>query len=307
MIANFFQKTKPIHAIIISGLFLVYFLAAIFFVEQPPFSFLLILKKLGLLLVFLVLFFIVRFINRKNYLSEMNAYVLLILAMLFGTFPRSVEMNDLFIAHFLLLFSFRRIYSVRTFKSVNQKLFDSGFWIGIATLFYSWSAVFMLLVFATALVHKKNSIRIILIPIVGFVTPLFLAFTYFFLTDDVANFYQKLTFIYSFDFYKYLELTVLVPIAVWSLLIFMSIGLVSIRLVSLSNDLKQSWLLVIIHFLCAGYIIIMTASKGGSELLFLFFPVAIMLTNYLQLLNRNIFREIVVYTLLVLSLSAYAL
>jgi len=307
MIANFFQKTKPIHAIVISGLFLVYFLAAIFFVEKPPFSFLLILKKLGLLLVFLILFFIVRFINRKNYLSEMNAYVLLILAILFGTFPRAMQMNDLFIAHFLLLFSFRRIYSVRTFKSVNQKLFDSGFWIGIATLFYSWSAVFMLLVFATALVHKKNSIRTILIPIVGFIAPLFLAFTYFFVTDDIVTFYQKLTFIYSFDFDKYVELTMLVPIAVWSLLAFMSIGLVSIRAASLSNDLKQSWLLVIIHFLCAVYIVLMTSSKDGSELLFLFFPMAIILTNYMQLLNRNIFREIVVYTLLVLSLSVYVL
>ena len=307
MIANFFQKTKPIHAIIISGLFLIYFLTAIFFVEQPPFSFLLIFKKLGLLFVFLILFFIVRFINRKNYLSEMNAYVLLILAILFGTFPKAMQMNDLFIAHFLLLFSFRRIYSVRTFKSVTQKLFDSGFWIGIATLFYSWSAVFMILVFATALVHKKNSIRTILIPIVGFITPLFLAFTYFFVTDDIAAFYQKLTFIYSFDFDKYLELPMLIPIVSLSILAIMSIGLVSIRSASLSNDLKQSWLLVIIHFLCAIYILLMAPTKDGSELLFLFFPIVIMLTNYLQLLNRNIFREIMIYTLLILSLSAYIL
>lgn len=307
MIANFFQKTKPIHAIIISGLFLIYFLGAIFLVEQPSFSFLIVLKKFGLLFVFLILFFLVRFINRKNHLSEMNAYVLLILAMLFGTFPRAMQMNDIFIAHFLLLFAFRRIYSVRTFKSVNQKLFDSGFWIGIATLFYSWSAVFMLLVFATALAHKKNSIRTILIPIVGFVAPLFLAFTYFFVTDDIAIFYQKMTFVYSFNFDKYVELAMLVPMAVWSLLTFMSLGLVSIRSATLSNDLKQSWLLIIIHFLCVVYIILMAPSKDGSELLFLFFPVVIMLTNYLQLLSRNIFREIVVYTLLVLSLGAYVL
>ncbi|MFK5878331.1 MAG: DUF6427 family protein [Flavobacteriaceae bacterium] len=307
MIANFFQKTKPIHAIIISGLFLIYFLVAIFFVEQPLFSFLLILKKVGLLFVFFILFFLVRFINRKNYLSEMNAYVLLILALLFGIFPIAMQMDNLFIAHFLLLFSFRRIYSVRTFKSVNQKLFDSGLWIGVATLFYSWSAVFMLLVFATALVHKKNSIRTILIPIVGFVTPLFLAFTYFFVTDDIVTFYQKLTFVYSFDFDKYIELSMLVPIVVLSALTFMSIGLVSIRSATLSNDLKQSWLLVIIHFLCAVYIILMAPSKESSEMIFLFFPIAIMLTNYLQLLNRNIFREIVIYTLLVLSLSAYIL
>ena len=307
MIANFFQKTKPVHAIIIGILFLIYFLAAILLVEQPPFSLILILKKIGLLVLFLILFFLVRFINRKNHLSEMNAYVLLILAILFGTFPRAMEMNNLFIAHFLLLFSFRRIYSVRTFKSVNQKLFDSGFWIGIATLIYSFSAISLVLVFATALIHKKDSIRGFLIPIVGFITPLFLAFTYFFITDDVAIFYQKLTFIYSFDFSNYFELSMLIPIVVLSVLIIVSLGLVSMKLASLSNDSKQSWLLIVVHFLCAVYIIIMATSKNGSELIFLFFPAAIMITNYLQLLNRMIFREVVIYLILAVSLSAYIL
>ena len=307
MIANFFQKTKPIHAIIISGLFLVYFLAAIFVVEQPPFSFLLILKKFGLLLGFLILFFLVRFINRKNYLSEMNAYVLLILVILFGSFPKAMEMNNIFIAHFLLLFSFRRIYSVRTFKSVNQKLFDSGFWIGIAMLFFSWSAVFIILVFATAMVHKKNTTRSFLISIVGFITPLFLAFTYFFMTDDIESFYQKLTFVYSFDFDNYIELSMLIPIAVLGVLTIISLGMVSIKSASLSNDFKQSWLLIIIHFLCAGFILLMAPSKNGSEIVFLFFPMAIMITNYLQLLSRNIFKEVVVYALLIVSLCAYIL
>jgi len=307
MIANFFQKTKPIHAIIISGLFLVYFLASIFVVDQPPFSFLLILKKVGLLLALLILFFLVRFINRKNYLSEMNAYVLLILAILFGTFPKAMEMNNQFIAHFLLLFSFRRIYSVRTFKSVNQKLFDSGFWIGVAMLFYSFSAVFLVLAFATALVHKKNSIRTILIPIVGFITPLFLAFTYFFMTDDIESFYQKLIFVYSFDFDKYLELLILIPITVLGVLTIISFGIVSIKSASLSNDFKQSWLLIIIHLLCGIYLVLMAPSKNGSEIVFLFFPMAIMITNYLQLLRRNIFKEVVVYALLIVSLCAYIL
>lgn len=307
MIANFFQKTKPVHSIVISVLFLVYFLVAIFLVEQPPFYFLLILNKFGLLLIFLVLFFLVRFINRKNSLSEMNAYVLLILTILFGAFPKAMEMNNQFIAHFLLLLSFRRIYSVRTFKSVNQKLFDSGFWIGIATLFFSWSAVFLVLVFATAMVHKKNTIRSFLIPIVGFITPLFLTFTYYFVTDDITFFHQKLIFIYSFDFANYFELTMLIPIVVLSVLAFISIGLVSIRSASLSNDFKQSWLLIIIHFSCAVYIVLMAPSKDGSEFVFLFFPTAIMITNYMQLFSRNIFREIVVYALFVVSLCAYIL
>ncbi len=307
MIANFFNKTKPIHALFISGLFLVYYILAIFIVEKPEFSFLVVIQKIGLLFLFVLFFFMVRFINRKNYLSSQNSYMLLILAFLFGMFPRSMEMSDIFISHFFLLLAFRRIYSIRTFKRVNQKLFDSGLWIGVATLFYIWNSLFLILIFVAILVHKKQNIRNLIIPIVGFVTPVFLAFTFYYLTDNIERFYQKLVFSYSLSFGNYFDMKMLLPVSVLFALSVLAIGIVNTKVVSLANDLKQSWMLVLFHFFCAIYCIILSPLKDGSELLFSFFPMSIIIANHLQLMKRDFFRELLIYGLLVLSFSVYFL
>jgi len=92
-----------------------------------------------LFLVLIVTFFMVNFIVRKNGLSKDNSYVLLIMVLCFGLFPQS-SLNYLFIiSNLILLFAFRRIYSLRTNKEIKEKIFDSAFWVGIATLIYPWS------------------------------------------------------------------------------------------------------------------------------------------------------------------------
>ncbi len=307
MIANFFQKTKPIHAILISGLFFIYFLLAIFLVEKPEYSHLTFFHKLSLLLGFLILFFLVRFINRKNYLSALNSYVLLVLALLYGVFPQTMQFSNLWIVHFILLLAFRRIYSIRTFKSIQQKLFDSGFWIGIASLINFWSSIFLVLIYVAIISHKKQSIRNFIIPIIGFLTPIFLGFTYFYVTDTDAFFYKKLIFNYSLTFDSYTAITLLLPISILFLIGILAISVVSLKINSLSNDLKQSWAIVIFHFFCAVYIILFSPIKDGSEMVFIFFPLTIIITNFLQTFQKKYLKEIVVFGLLVLSISVYFL
>ena len=146
MIANFFKKTKPINSFFIGVLFLVYYILFLIYIDTTPFSFLELLKKSGLLLLFLTTFFLVRFINRKNYLSGQSAYVLLFLAMLFGVFPETMNVGNVFISHLALLLGFRRLYSVKSNKLVKQKIFDFGFWVGVASLFYMWSSIFLFLI-----------------------------------------------------------------------------------------------------------------------------------------------------------------
>lgn len=299
MIANFFEKTKPIHAIFISVLFLVYYILAIVFVEKPTFSVGMVFTKVGFLFFFLVLFFLIRFINRKNQLSDLNSYVLLVLALLFGVFPKTMEVQSIFYAHFFLILAFRRIYSIKTNKNIKQKIFDSAFWIGIATLFYNWSSLFLILIFMAIIVYKKQEIRNFIIPIVGFFTPLFLAFTYFFVTDDVIEFNRKLSFEFSFIFDFNLALLFLL---ILSIIAIIGVGL---KINSLKNDLKISWLLVIFHLLIAIAVVILSPNKNGQELLFLFFPIAIIIANFIGILSNKILKEVLVIGLLLLSFSSY--
>jgi len=299
MIANFFKKSKPIHAIFISVLFLLYYILAVVFVEKPTFSVGMVFTKVGFLFFFLVLFFLIRFINRKNQLSDLNSYVLLVLAILFGIFPKTMEVQNVFYAHFFLILAFRRIYSIKTNKNIKQKIFDSAFWIGIATLFYNWSSLFLILIFIAIIVYKKQEIRNFIIPIVGFFTPLFLAFTYYFVTDDVVEFNRKLSFEFSFVFDFNLGILILLILSI------IAIISISLKINSLKNDLKVSWLLVIFHLLISIAVVILSPNKSGQELLFLFFPMAIIIANFIGILSNKIFKEVLVIGLLLLSFSSY--
>jgi len=307
MIANFFKKTKPIHAIFICILFLTFYIASIFFVEKPTFSLGLLIKKLGFLFIFLILFFLIRFINRKNQLSGQDSYVLLFLAFLFGLFPRTMIINEVFIAHFFLLFSFRRMYSMRSFQNVKQKVFDSGFWIGMATIFYIWSSVFLLLIFLSILVYKKQEIRNFLIAIVGFITPLFLAFTYYFLTDSHLVFLNTLKFEYNMSMDNFSSLQFLIPFSFVMLFAISAAVIVRLKINTLTNDLKPSWILLVIHLLIASFIVLMSPEKNGSEFIFLFFPIIIFSANIMQVISSKIIKEIIVYCFCLVVLSVYFL
>lgn len=301
MIANFFKKSKPIHAIFISMLFLVYYVMAILFVEKPIFSGVLVAKKISYLGYFLVLFFLVQFINRKNQLSDLNSYTILILAFLFGIFPKTMEIHPIFYAHLFLLLAYRRIYSLKTNKDVKQKLFDSAFWIGIATLFFNWSVLFFIVVYVTVVFEKKQRIRNILIPIVGFFTPLFIAFTYYFITDNSLELYKNLTFNSNFSFDNLILLESLVLITFLTLGIFF----ISYKINSLKNDLKKSWILIIIHFLVAICIMFINPQKNNSEILLLYFPAVIISGNFMQLIDKTVIIDIVILGFLIMSLTSY--
>lgn len=307
MIANFFSKTKPTHAIFVAVLFLTYFLLSIIMVEQPQYSFIVIAQKFGLLFLYLAFFFLVNFINRKNHLTLNNSYVILLLCFLFGMFPKTMQLSNELVAHFFLLLAFRRIYSIRTYKSVQQKLLDSGLWIGVATLIFNWSAVFLVVIFAAIIAHKNRKFKNFVIPLIGFAIPLFLGFTYSFVFDDVQQFYNKFIFVYSLDFPPFTELNVLIPITVLLVYVLIAIVVVTTKAVSFANDLKQSWLIVLVHFLCAVYCIVIAPFNEGSIVVFAFFPLVVILGNNLQLIRNKFLAEAYVLILLAVSFLVYFL
>ncbi|GAB1308674.1 hypothetical protein KH5_13570 [Urechidicola sp. KH5] len=305
MIANFFSKTKPIHAVLVGGLFLFFFVLAILVVERPVFSWNFFFEKLGLSIAFLCLFFVVRFINRKNNLTDQNSYVLLVLALLFATYPATMQYSNVFVAHFLLLLAFRRIYSLRTFKSIKQKLFDAGFWIGIATVFFNWSILFFLLIPVATIVYKKQSIRHFIIPIVGFVTPFFLLFTYYYWIDNATLMYQFFYFEIGFSLIAFVQPAYMIAAITISALLIIGIVVVSFRINSQSNEFGQSWLLLLVHFVLAWVVLLLSANKEGTEVVVIFLPATFILANLLQQIPGKVLKEVMIFGMLALAMHVY--
>ena len=121
MIANFFNKTKPINTLFIIGLlFFIYIFSIARYLEEEI-TLYFVLKRMMNFLLLLVTVFTVNFIVRKNNLTKDNSYTILLFVILMGMFPFAVLQFKLLIVNLILLFAYRRIYSLRTSKETHKK------------------------------------------------------------------------------------------------------------------------------------------------------------------------------------------
>ncbi len=307
MIANFFSKTKPINTLaIVSLLFFIYTLSTLTnFSGTLSFSF--FLTRLSYFFLLLIILFSVNFIVRKNKLVKDNSYTLLLYVILIGMFPFSVLDFKLAMINFILLLSYRRIYSLRTQKDVKEKLFDSALWIGIATLMYSWSALILLLVFLAAYVFDKWTWRNALVPLIGFFCPIVIYMAYLIAINKPELLESIFSFKLSIDFINYNSFRLLVPLAIVVSLMLWAIFPTTLKIIAVNNEFRSSWQLLITHFFILVLIILPWPNKNGSELLYLFFPMAIIYANYLQMVEENWFKEVFIYSFLALTIVIYFL
>jgi hypothetical protein len=302
MLANFFGKSKPINFIVIIGLFFIYFLIATFeVVSIGDFSGSLLLKTIGIGCLFLMLFFFYNFIVSKNNLTFDNSYAFLLFVLFIGFFTTyflDVKGVILFYLHLLFL---RKTYSIQSSKTLFQKLFDAGFWLGILFILEPFSIVYFVLLYASIYIYKRITLRSLLIPIIGFVSPLILYFTYLFWYDNVEEFQQCFYFFTSYNLSIYAQNHFLIPLILMGFFTITAILLKTPKALSVKNTFRKSWLLIIFNLLIASIFIILLPEKEGVELLFILFPMSIIVANGLEMIPKNSIKDLVLILLLLCS------
>lgn len=305
MIANFFNQTKPIDFLVLSFLVLLAFLSAVFNGFDGDISLFTVLKYGSMLVASILTVFILNFIIRKNSLCEDNSYALLFYILFWAMFPASMLNGGVFASNFILLFAFRRLYSLRSALRTKEKIFDSAFWIGIASIFYLWSFVYLFLVYAAIWLFRKADWRNIWIPVLGYLTPVFLAYTYLLAFDDVERFMSIWTFDFNFDLSSYSDFRYLFPLLVIGLLFIFSIYPTTKRSLLAKIDFKSTWQLLIIHLAVSIFLMLIAPVKNGSEFSFLFFPLSVMFANFLQILEKYWIKEGILYVLIATVILVY--
>jgi len=305
MIANFFNTTKPFNIIVIIVVLTLIYGTSSFYSMDANLDFILLLEKALNFLILLLTFFMVNFIIRKNGLSKDNSYVLFLMVLFFGMFPLSTINYLLIITNVILLFAFRRIYSLRTNKDIKGKIFDGAFWVGIATIVYPWCFLFLFLVYAAISTYKKATLRNVIIPLIGFLTPILIYGAIIFISDGFYNYNWRIN--YDFSFVDYNSLRMLVPITIIVGFLLWTILPTTIKISSVNNEFKTSWLLVLFHLLVSIIIVLTSIEKNGSEFIFMFFPTAIIFTNYLQIEKEKWFKDVFLYLFLAVTISIYLL
>lgn len=305
MLANFFGKSKPVNFILITLLFLGYVIFDFIIDANFEFSLRYFTNSLVAFPFFLVLFFLFNFVISKNKLTRDNSYAFLLFVIGLG-FLEIVQVAYTTVLIYLLLFLFlRRVYSLRRVKSVYQKLFDSGLWLGILFIFSPAYLLYLVLLYTAVFLFVKITVRTVLIPILGLITPVILYFTYLFWNDNLTTFYQlfEVVLIIDIDFY----LTNYYGLFLMLFMMFSAISIIvrTTKILSVSNKFKRSWVLLLVHLAIAILFVFFVKNKNGSELISFLIPASIIIANWLQFVEKKIIINIVLMLFFLLSFAIH--
>ena len=301
MLANFFSKSKPVNFILIIVLFFIYYILDNFIYRSATIN----LDVLVLVPLYLGVFFLYNFIIAKNRLTKDDSYAFLLFVIGLGCLPLLNIADVLLVKYILLLLFLRRIYSLRTLKSIYEKLFDSGLWLGVLFLISPEYILYLFLLFAAVLLFIKLTFRTVVIPILGFLTPIFLFFTYHFYVDTLDDFFQLFNIGFTLDFSAYNSSFYAVTLSTFGLVTFISILLRSGRIFSVSNRFKRSWSLLLLHLLVSLVSLFLIDAKDGTELIAVLIPSTILIANWIQSVERKLIVNLVLLLFLVISVAVH--
>jgi len=306
MIANFFNKSDPLKTTQLLVLLLVFYALSLLRLDNFEFSWGFVSAKIGIFLLATIYFVISDFIIRKNFLTGDNAYALLLIALFFGIFNTIFSHIDILISGLFLLFAFRKVYSLRSIKSTRLKLFDAGFWIGVAALIYAWSLWYIILIYVGIMLYKRHQLKNFFIPLVGAWVPIFVYYVFQMYREQTDIFYNHFYFDLPASYTIYSDIQILWPLIFAGFIALVAIVIVTPKITSLSHNFKNSWAVIIYHFILSIAIVYFYPNKNGSELLFLIFPLAVLITNLAQRMHSSILKNILLYAFLAIAVGIYA-
>ena len=298
MITSIFNKSKPINFVIVFFITLLAFLTARTNTVIEPLTISSVFRQMGLFLFCYISILVVNFIVSKHSLTKKSNYEILLYSLFLLAIPQTTLNTNMLFANFFILLSLRRIISLRSFISPEKKLFDAAFWISIATLFFFWSVLFFILIFIALLLYTDNKVKHWIIPFAGVITVFVIAVSVSVIVNDsFFGVFKGLPEV-SYDFNKYNALqflittTMLLSFGLWASLFYIK------SLKGKKKAFRPSFKIVLFAVLIAFVIVVLAPNKTGSEFLFLFAPLAIIIANYIETIQEKWFKELFVLTLI---------
>lgn len=307
MITSVFSKSRPINYILITSLMIVCYIIYQFNTNYNTISNYEIAKKVVFLLLLVGSLFVTNFITKKNGLSKDNSYTFFLFCVFFILFPTTLSNGNLIVSNGLILLALRRLISMQTMKTPKEKIFDASIWIFAASLFHFWSILFILLVFISIIFHVSRDYRNWIIPFIALFTVVIIGILFSLIFNpSLIESYIKSTAIdldinYIKTIFQSFALGLYIPIAVIAFITMLFI------ITHKSLNLQASYKKIIYAFIIGLIIFFISPNKDNGYLVYTFVPVAIMLTNYLETIERYWIKETILGIILFASLLNFTL
>ena len=292
MISSIFEKTKPINFIIVLVFLFLFYWSVHFYLLDETFTDIEIVPSIVVLTILLFSVFVVDFVVKRNKLTGTNSFAILFFTMLFVVFPETLGDSNAIFTSFFLLLAFRRLLSIKSLKNIKFKIFDAGLWICISSIFYEWSILYLLLVFAAIYIYDPKNIR-------NWLVLISVAFCFFMILYGVLVLLDEASFIKNhYDFA--INFDAIFPIKWWSSL-KLSLYAIFNMLLAFSNFIQLGksgkgkviiMRLIALSFLIGLVVNFLVTSENTSAIMITFFPSVIFIVNYLESIKKRKFLEV---------------
>jgi len=299
MITSIFSKSKPINFLVVFFVTLLAFVLANLKLKNEPIVFSFIIEKAVIFSICYLSILTLNFIVGKNSLTHKSNFEILLYCLFLLMIPQTLLNDRIIVSNFFIFLALRRILSLRSQINLKKKLFDASFWITIAALFYFWAILFFILIFFILILYTDNKIKNWIVPFAGLITVLLIITSYSVLVYD--DFFEafNISFNTSFDFSDYnspkhiTAITILLSFGTWSSIFYLKA--IKNKLKKFRPVLKAIFAMLLIAF----SIVIIAPLKTGSEFLFLFAPLAIIVTNYIEMIQEKWIKELFLIVLII--------
>lgn len=291
MLTSFFGNSKPVHFLILGAFIGFAFVWILFNVPFEEISIATILYEAMVLGVIILCIILIDFIVGKNHLTRSNAFSIFFYSCFIIMFPVIFLNWEVIIAQFFLLLAIRRTISLRKDSNSEKKILDAALWITVASLFYFWSLLFFIPLWIAVLQKPNLTYKQMLIPIVGFLTVLVLNTTYQLLVTDSFSWFFEWNQPVEYDFNDYNSPKIFIPTSlIFGLLIWTGFYRLQ-RYVSVPLKERPNYWMLFIVTVTTLAIALSSPVKNGSEMIFLFFPTAILSANYIEGIQGDGYRQ----------------
>ena len=247
------------------------------------------------------IFFLSLFIISKNSILKNNQYISLGLIVFCGVYFKMPSEINITASYLILLLSIRKIYSLKSKKNQNKKLFDIGFWYLISIILNPVNLFFIITILTGIFIFYKISPVVILKIVAGMLGATLMTLFYFDLTENILltqdyfiDIIDQIWIIYSandtflnqnLDHWLFASITLLIFLY-YSFRFFGN---------NLGERIKNLFLLTFfINSILLSFVI-------NEYSIFLFFPFLVTLVKIISELKDNLFFETVILIAIILN------
>lgn len=299
ILSSIFGKTKPINFILLLVYMLLVFGITVLvgvrdFQKDVPFtSYLLCILIAGLSV------FVLEFICKRNNLALNNNYAIYLFITIICAFPAFFLYPKIAVASWFILLAVRKMINLKSQVGVKRKIFDAALWLGIAILCFNWSIMVVIPLYAAIAIYAGNDFKNLLIPFISFSTILILTYTGFLWFDLLDEFKSMFAFKIHVLKEDYTRLYLYIPTIGLTFLTIASVLTFFFKAKTKTTSVKNSLLIVLLTLFAAILAVGIGDKIEGASYMLLGFPLAVLAGTFIEQVNKNWVKELLLWFFLI--------